>query len=346
MSDLRLEDLTIEYSSGGYIVRPVEGMNLSIPSGELVLLLGPSGGGKTTLLSVLAGILRPASGTVRFAGIRVEELAGQELTDYRRNTVGIVFQAFNLIPSLSALENVAAPLLAAGVGTRDAQRRAGELLERVGLGDRLAHRPGSLSGGQQQRVAIARALVNDPPLLLADEPTAHLDYVQVETVLRLLREVAIPGRIVVVATHDERLLPLADRVVELGGRAPARARPPEHLVLEEGDVVFREGEPGELIYMVWEGAVELTRRTAGGADQVVARIGPGRYFGELSPLFGLPRSATARAASHTVVTGYPPGDFRKQMGSPTLVDLITGADVHPPPLEADGDPNGATTSRS
>ena len=129
--------------------------------------------------------------------------------------MGIVFQAFNLIPSLTARENVAAPLRLAGTRRREANARAEELLARVGLSDRMDHRPGQLSGGQQQRAAIARALVHDPPLVVADEPTAHLDYMQVEDVLILIRDLAAPGRLVVVATHDDRFTPLADRVVEL-----------------------------------------------------------------------------------------------------------------------------------
>ena len=126
-----------------------------------------------------------------------------------------MFQAFNLIPSLTALENVMVPLRAAGIHRRIARARAGELLARVGLEDRMSHRPGDLSGGQQQRVAVARAIALDPPLVLADEPTAHLDFIQVEEVLRLIRELADDDRVVVVATHDSRMLPLADRVVEL-----------------------------------------------------------------------------------------------------------------------------------
>src|SRR5438477_10649180 len=227
MSDLMVSGLTVEYSSGGYAARPVDNFDLDVPSGQLVLLRGASGCGKTTVLSVLAGILTPAAGTVRFGDVEVTRLKGQAMTEYRRHTVGVVFQAFNLVPSLSASENVQAPLRAAGIRGSTARRRAEELLERVDLADRMMHRPGDLSGGEQQRVAIARALAHDPPLILADEPTAHLDYIQVDGVLRLLRDLAQPGRVVIVATHDERLLPLADRVVELTPRAAGEARPPE-----------------------------------------------------------------------------------------------------------------------
>jgi putative ABC transport system ATP-binding protein len=238
--------------------------------------------------------------------------------------VGIVFQAFNLVPSLTALENVAAPLWAAGTGGREARRRAGELLERVGLGDRVRHRPGDLSGGQQQRVAIARALAHEPSLLLADEPTAHLDYVQVEGVLRLLREVASPGRVVVVATHDERMMPLADRVVELSPRADREWRPPERRELDAGEVLFSQGDPGDLVYVVEEGEIELVRQLAPGGEEYVATVTAGGYFGELAPLFGLRRSATARARVRTVVTGHTAHDFRQQVGVDRLAALIRG----------------------
>ena len=223
---LRCRNLVVEYSVGGYVVRPIDGLDIDARPGELSLLLGASGCGKTTLLSVLAAILRPHRGSVRLDATEVTRLSGRALNDYRRHRVGIVFQAFNLIPSLTAAENVQVPLRAAGTGRRDARRRAAALLGEVGLGGRQSHRPGELSGGEQQRVAIARALALDPPLLLADEPTAHLDHVQVDGVLRLLREIADAGRMVVVATHDDRLVPIADRVVELGagdGAAPAAA---------------------------------------------------------------------------------------------------------------------------
>lgn len=224
MGDLSIQNLVVEYYSGGYALRPINGLNLDVAAGSLVMLLGPSGCGKTTLLSCLGGILRPKSGAIKFDEVDITTLQGAELANYRRNKVGIVFQAFNLVPSLTAVENVMVPLRSAGMSRRASRRRAEELLARVNLAERMNHRPGDLSGGQQQRVAVARAIALDPPLILADEPTAHLDFIQVEEVLRLIRELADGERVVVVATHDSRMLPMADRVV-----ADARAsfvRPP------------------------------------------------------------------------------------------------------------------------
>jgi putative ABC transport system ATP-binding protein len=325
MTDVDIIDLTIAYDSGGYVVRPVHRLDLHVGSGELALLLGASGSGKTTVLSALAAILRPAAGTIRVGDVEVTGLRGAALTEYRRHRVGVVFQTFNLVPSLTARDNVQAPLWAAGMPGRQARARAEQLLDRVGLGERLGHRPGDLSGGQQQRVAIARALAHDPPLLLADEPTAHLDYIQVEGVLGLLRELAQPGRVVVVATHDERLLPLADRIVHLSAAPAGDSRPPERFHYEPGQLVFEQGAPSDLVYTVEDGEIEIVRQRTDGAEEPVALLGPGRYFGELGPLFGLRRSATARAVKHALVTGYTPRDFRDLVGSGRIAETIKQA---------------------
>jgi putative ABC transport system ATP-binding protein len=315
MTDLAVRDLTMEYSSGGYKVRPIDSLDLDISSGELVLLLGASGCGKTTLLSMLARLLTPTRGTIRFGDTDVTALSGHELAEYRRRTVGIVFQAFNLIPSLTARENVQIALQSAKVRRADARTRAEAVLTEVGLDDRMQHRPGDLSGGQQQRVAIARALALDPPLVLADEPTAHLDYIQVDGVLRLLRDLASPGRIVVVATHDDRLLPLADRVVELTPRASGDPLPPEVVTLADGEVLFEQRDDGVRVYVVESGTVEIFRVLDDGREERLTLIGPGNYFGELAPMFGLRRSAGARALDGpATVTGLSLRDFRERRG--------------------------------
>ena len=169
-----------------------------------------------------------------------------------------------------------------------------------------------MSGGQQQRVAIARALAHDPPVILADEPTAHLDYIQVEGVLKLLREVADDGRLVVVATHDERMMPLADRIVSLTPRADHTERAPEKVVLGPGDVLFKQGDRGDLVYVVEEGEIEIVRTRDDNTEECVAVVPKGGYFGELAPMFGLQRSATARARGPAALTGYSLRDFRER----------------------------------
>ncbi len=325
-ADLKVRDLVIEYSSGGYPVRPIDGLSLDARGGELVLLLGASGCGKTTLLSVLAAILTPTSGSVNVAGVEVVGLRGGALTDYRRRTVGVVFQAFNLVPSLNAIENVMVPMRAARVPRKAARERAIQLLERVDLSDRLQHRPADMSGGQQQRVAIARSLAHDPPVILADEPTAHLDYIQVEGVLKLVRELADDGRLVVVATHDERMIPLADRVVNLTPRADTSHREPVRVELNDGDVLFHQGERGDLVYVVDEGAIDIVRFRDDGTEEQIATILPGSYFGELAPMFGLQRSAAARAKGRAAVTGYGLRDFREKFNVSTPKVLAEASD--------------------
>src|SRR3954468_23965648 len=333
MPDIRMRDLTMEYSSGGSVVRPFDHFELDLATGNLALLLGASGCGKTTLLSMLASILTPTSGSIHVGDIEVTALKGADLAAYRRRTVGVVFQSFNLVPSLTAQENIYVAMRYAGVRRAQAKTRSAELLEMVGLEGRMHHRPGKLSGGQQQRVAIARALALDPPLIVADEPTASLDYVQVEGVIRLLRELAAPGRVVVIATHDERLLPLADRVVELTPRHADEHRAPERVDLRAGQVLFRQGDVGDRVYEVDEGRIEIVQEMADGSEQLLAVIEPGNYFGELAPMFGLRRSATARATpdAPAAVTGYTLRDFRSRRGdlAPTAVLEDAGDAPHP-----------------
>jgi putative ABC transport system ATP-binding protein len=328
MADLRIKDLVVEYSSGQESVRPINELSLDVPAGSLAILLGPSGCGKTTLLSCLGGILRPTAGRIEFGDIDVTALDAIALSAYRRNTVGIVFQAFNLVPSLTALENVMVPLRAAKVPRKQALERAGELLARVGLSNRMAHRPGDLSGGQQQRVAVARAIALDPPLLIADEPTAHLDYIQVEEVLTLVRELAAGERVVVVATHDTRMLPLADNVVELVPHLDDDEHEPETMTLAAGETLFEQGTMGDSIYVVTEGEIEMVRELATGGETVLKVAGPGDYFGEMGPLFALPRSATARARTDATVIGYTVQGFRELLGTLGSRDLIEHKALH------------------
>jgi putative ABC transport system ATP-binding protein len=322
MSGLSIKDLVVEYASGGYAVRPINGLNLDVPAGSLVILLGPSGCGKTTLLSCLGGILRPKSGAIRFDDVDITKIEGSAMAQYRRNKVGIVFQAFNLVPSLTALENVMVPLRAAGRSRSEARQRAEELLTRVNLAERMKHRPGDMSGGQQQRVAVARAIALDPSLILADEPTAHLDFIQVEEVLRLIRSLAHGERVVVVATHDSRMLPLADRVVEMTPAVASANRPPETVQLKAGEVLFEQSSMGELIYLVSEGELDIVRELADGGEELVKVAGPGDYFGEIGVLFHMPRSATVRARTDATVVGYTAQAFRERLGVSGIGELL------------------------
>jgi putative ABC transport system ATP-binding protein len=312
MADLEVRDLTVEFVSDGYTVKPLSGLSFDAENGELVVVLGPSGCGKTTLLSCLAGLLTPTSGSIRFRGQEVNGLSGPALALYRRSTVGVVFQAFNLISSLSARGNVMAPLRLARVPRHEASTRADQLLAAVSLTDRAGYRPREMSGGQQQRVAIARALVHEPPLVLADEPTAHLDYIQVEGVLELVRKIAAPGRIVLTSTHDDRITHIADRVIELVPQFAVQDRDPETLQLGAGQILFGQGDMGDLVYMVEVGEIETYRIRSDGSEEILGVVGPGKYFGELGPMLNLPRSAHARARTDCQLTGYPLRAFRRQ----------------------------------
>ena len=324
---VKARDLVIEYDSGGYAVRPIDGLDLDAAPGELVVLLGPSGCGKTSLLSVLGGILRPTAGSVVVGGVNVEGLQGSALADYRQKTVGFVFQAFNLVPSLSARENVAMPLMMAGAKRGRAFDRADRLLERVSLTERAHHKPGKLSGGQQQRVAVARGLAADPLVLLADEPTANLDYIQAEGIISLLRDLRSDGRTIIVSSHDDRLVPIADRVIHLVPEFREDAQPPSAIEYRAGSVIFEQGSRGELVYVIQSGKVDIERRKADGGSEHLATLGAGEYFGELGPLLGFPRSATALASTDVRLTSYSVQDFRDEVLSDSRAHIDgAGAD--------------------
>ncbi len=186
---------------------------MELHSGALTLIIGPSGSGKTTLLSLLGCIIYPSYGDVFIDGTRVSDYSEKAMSQVRLNKVGFVFQNFNLIAPLNALENVMMPLQLQGIPEKEARNRARKALEKVGMGDRLKHLSGKLSGGQQQRVAIARALVTNPQMLLCDEPTASLDIRSVSIVMKELKDLATQGKAIAVVTHDTRLLPFANRTI-------------------------------------------------------------------------------------------------------------------------------------
>jgi putative ABC transport system ATP-binding protein len=213
---LRASGITKVFGSGDTEVRAVDGVDLSVPAGQLVLIMGPSGSGKTTLLTIIGGLLRPTSGSVMIDDIEITSLSERELAPIRRKKVGFIFQSFNLWETLSVQENVELVLNMAGVSGRPAHERARTLLEERGLRHRLSFRSRDLSGGEKQRVSIARALANEPRLLLADEPTANLDSKHGRDVMRLLKDLAGSGdRAVIAVSHDQRIREVADRVLWL-----------------------------------------------------------------------------------------------------------------------------------
>jgi putative ABC transport system ATP-binding protein len=200
---------------GDVVVKALDDVSLDIMKGNFVITMGPSGSGKSTLMQILGGLDRPTSGVVNVDGFSIHEMDEREIAIYRRKKIGFVFQSFNLLPTMNALENVALPLRLNGIPKKERMQRASQLLAQVGLSDRLYHRPTELSGGQQQRIAIARALANDPPIILADEPTGNLDSNSGELVMELLKDLNKNGKTIFVVTHDPRMERYADQVVRM-----------------------------------------------------------------------------------------------------------------------------------
>ncbi len=226
MPILSARSVTKTYRSGMLEVQALRGVDLDVEVGEFVIVMGPSGNGKTTLLNCLSGLDEIDEGKVEIEGLPIHELTDRKRTAHRARSMGFVFQGYNLIPVLSAVENVELPLLVNGVSPRTARVKAAEMLDRVGLGERVDHRPNELSGGEQQRVTIARALVAEPAIVWADEPTGNLDSETAASVLDLLREVNTRGQTIVMVTHEGDITDMADRLV----------------LIRDGQVEF-DGEP-------------------------------------------------------------------------------------------------------
>src|SRR5262245_7228159 len=212
---LELSDIHKHYTNGDTTVRALDGMSLTIHRGEFVAIMGQSGSGKSTLMNIIGCLDRPTAGSYQVLGREAAKLAPDELAALRRETFGFVFQRYNLLATASAGENVEIPSVYAGLPKHKRVARAGQLLARLGLGDRTGHRPAELSGGQQQRVAIARALVNDPPVILADEPTGALDSKSGDEVLALLKQLHAEGRTIILITHAENVAQHAGRIVRI-----------------------------------------------------------------------------------------------------------------------------------
>lgn len=229
---IRVQGVTRELPLGKHVVHALRGVDLEIYRSEMVSIVGPSGSGKSTLLGLIGGLDSPTSGIIEIDGVDITRMSEDRLTEIRNEKIGFIFQFFNLIPTLTALENVALPIQFAQKPNFKPERRAKELLAMLGLGDRLHHRPSELSGGQQQRVAIARALANNPPLVLADEPTGNLDTESGELVLDALQKIRQEsGTTVVIVTHDLKLSEFTDRKIALvdGMIASDGEKVPQHV---------------------------------------------------------------------------------------------------------------------
>ena len=213
---VRVRGVTRDFGSGGALTRALRGVDLDVPYGQLLMLVGPSGCGKTTLVSIIAGTLLPTDGEVQALGHDLGRMSAAARVRFRRANIGFVFQSYNLLPALTAVENAAVPLIIAGWSRRRALPVAAEMLDRLGLGARLTNLPAELSGGQQQRVAIARALVHRPRLLVCDEPTSALDAENGRITMELIAGIAVgPDRAVIVVTHDQRVYAYADRIATM-----------------------------------------------------------------------------------------------------------------------------------
>jgi ABC-type lipoprotein export system ATPase subunit len=311
---IELQQVVKTYRSVAGDFTALKNVDLSIGPGEFVAVIGKSGSGKSTLINMITGIDRPTSGEVLVGETPVHTLSEGRLAEWRGRNVGVIFQFFQLLPTLTVIENLMLPMDFCHMYSRRQRReRAMHLLEQVGLADQARKMPSALSGGQQQRVAIARAMANDPPILVADEPTGNLDSKTAESVFRLFEGLVDQGKTILMVTHDSDL---ADRVTRtviisdgeiieeyvaqvfpaLRDRQLVEAtRSLEHLAFPPGATIIQEGAPPENFYIVTKGEVEVHVKAANGQEFVVARMGPGEYVGEIELLRGADSVATVRA---------------------------------------------------
>jgi len=224
---IKLEDLVKVWGSGSTQVHALRGLNLTVEEGEFISIMGPSGSGKTTLLNIISGVEKPTAGTAQINGKYIADMSSEELDNYRLTTIGYIFQSYNLIPSLNALDNIQLPILAADKEASFAKERANELLELLNLKDRATHRPHELSGGEQQRVAIAVALANEPKIILADEPTGNIDSVAATSLMKYLRSIVDEFKItLILVTHDDAVARSADWIYLIqDGQIHSRVEP-------------------------------------------------------------------------------------------------------------------------
>jgi ABC-type lipoprotein export system ATPase subunit len=312
---IELQQVVKTYRSAAGDFTALKNVDLSIGTGEFVAVIGKSGSGKSTLINMITGIDRPTSGEVLVGDTAVHTLSEGKLAEWRGRNVGVIFQFFQLLPTLTVVENLMLPMDFCHMYSRRQRReRAMHLLEQVGLADQARKMPSALSGGQQQRVAIARGMANDPPILVADEPTGNLDSKTAESVFRLFEGLVDQGKTILMVTHDSDLADKVTRTVIIADGEiieeylaqvfPALSeqqlvqatRSLEHLTFAPGATIIQEGAPPENFYIVTKGEVEVHVKAANGQEFVVARMGPGEYVGEIELLRGGDSIATVRAA--------------------------------------------------
>jgi ABC-type lipoprotein export system ATPase subunit len=322
----------------------LKGVDLTIDRGEFVAVIGKSGSGKSTLINMLTGIDRPTSGEVVVDGTAVHTLSEGQLAVWRGHTVGVVFQFFQLLPTLTLAENIMLPMDFCGLYTpSERTARAMRLLEQMDMAEHANKLPSAISGGQQQRVAIARALANDPPILVADEPTGNLDSKTAESVFRMFEQLVEQGKTIVMVTHDQDLAKRVTRTVIIADgdvidEYLARALPAlnekqliwathniETRTYVPGAVILRQGAPADNFYIVAQGQVDVVLQDAQGSEIVVTSMGVGQYFGEIELLHGGANIATIRAGVKTgvEVLVLDPNEFRQLVSeSPTTEQAI------------------------
>jgi len=311
---IELRNVVKKYKTAAGDFTALKGIDLDMKSGEFVSVIGKSGSGKSTLLNMITGIDHPSEGEVFVNGTAVHELNENRMARWRGKNLGIVFQFFQLLPTISVIENIMLPMdFCNTYPMRQREKRALELLELVELAEHAYKLPTALSGGQQQRVAIARALANDPPIIIADEPTGNLDSKTADSIFRLFNNLVAQGKTIIIVTHDSGLAKRAERTAliadgEIINEYVLKAMPTlSHTQLLEvtrkaqiqqfgpGTMILQEGTTGDAFYIVSKGVVEIVLQRPDHSDVVAAQLAPGQYFGEMQLLHGPKRSASARA---------------------------------------------------
>ena len=313
MALIEITDLTKHYQSGGETVEALRGVTFTVEAGEFVTIMGQSGSGKSTLLSILGGMNHPTGGAVEMAGVKLYDLPGERLADFRAGNLGFIFQSFHLIPYLTALENVLLPLAIAGAKKGEKIAVARGALGKVGLGTKIDRLPNQLSGGEQERVAIARAIVNNPRILFADEPTGNLDSKTAESVFALFNDLAAKGKTIIIVTHDSGLAKRTQRTAlisdgELVNEYVAKAMPTltqeqmlqvtrtaRSILYEPGAMILAEGTNANGFYVVSKGTVEVVLPRPDRSDVVAVQLGPGKFFGEMEFFHDQKHRASVRA---------------------------------------------------